>query len=85
MKYKDKLKFCKSVNADPNYQEYACGIRCCCFRDIHDNEYLQVMCLGYHHYLNSPICNGWEEDYMLEWIMHATQKIKDDLDLGVRI
>lgn len=85
MTYREKIKFCKQVNTDPIYQEYSCGVRCCCFRDCHGAERLQVMHLGYHRHLDSSICNGWEEDYMLEWIMHATQAIKSELELGVKI
>lgn len=85
MKYKDKINFCKSVNNDPIYQEYSFGVRCCCFRDTHGRERLQVMHLGCHKQLFSTICNLWEEDFMLEWIMHATQVLKDDLGLGVSL
>lgn len=85
MKKSSKLKKCREINTCPIYQEYSCGIRCCCFRDVSGNEYLQVMDLDSYHFLNSPRCNDWDEDYITEWVISATQALKDKLGIGVEV
>lgn len=81
MKYSEKIKFCRDVNRDPIYQVYSCGIRCNCFKDVHNIHFLEVSHLGYHAFLRSTKCNDWDEDYMLEWIMEATRQLKSNLCL----
>lgn len=81
MKYSEKVKFCKQVNADPIYQEYSHGIRCHCYKDVHGVHFIEVIHLGYHSYLRSTKCNTWDEEYILEWIMYATLQLKEKLGL----
>lgn len=83
MEYRNKIQFCKDVNTDPIYQEYGCGMRCHCFKDVQGNEFLQVTHFPSQRFLRSTRCNHWEEDYALEWIMNATMHLKEVLGLFV--
>lgn len=82
MTYREKTKFCRSVNSDPIYQEYSKGIRCNCYQDVNHTHFLEVIYFGYHTYFKSAKCNDWEEDFMLEWIIESTRQLKLKLGLG---
>ena len=76
MKYVDKIKLCRNINNCPIYQEFANGVRCNCYRDVHGNERLEVINFAFHGFLRSPVCNDWDEDYINEWIINATRDYK---------